>query len=90
MKPLLDIGYGYFISADRIVWIAPPDANPIKTLLKDKKQLGLLRDLSAGRGRRSVVGLDTREVVITAKATKTLSKQWKKLRRTKIDLEEEV
>ena len=46
---LIGIGFGNLVSAGRIIAIVSPDSAPIKRMVQDARERGLLIDASFGR-----------------------------------------
>ena len=66
MMKLINIGYGNMISAERVVSIVSPESAPIKRMIQDARERGLLIDASFGRSTRSVIVMDSGNVVLSA------------------------
>jgi len=69
---LLSIGFGNLVSAQRIVSIVSPDSAPIKRMIQDVRERGGLIDASFGRSTRSVLIMDSGNVILSALAPETL------------------
>ena len=52
---LISIGFGNMVSADRIVAIVGPDSAPVRRIIQESKERGMLIDASCGRKTRSVI-----------------------------------
>ncbi len=63
---LINIGFGNMVSADKIVAIVAPDSAPIKRIIQDAKEQGLLIDATYGRKTRSVIITQSEHVVLSA------------------------
>ncbi len=63
---LVNIGFGNMVSANRVVSVVSPDSAPIKRLIHDAEDLGLLVNATYGRRTRGVVIMDSRHVVLSA------------------------
>ena len=63
---LVNIGFGSFVSAERLVSVLSPDSAPIKRMVQDVREKGLLIDASFGRSTRSVIIMDSGNVVLSA------------------------
>ncbi len=63
---LLNIGYGNMVAGDRIVAIVSPDSAPIKRIIQEARERGVLIDASYGRRTRSVLIADTGHVILSA------------------------
>ena len=63
---LVNLGFGNMISAARVVSVVSPDSAPIKRLIREAEDSGLLVNATYGRRTRSVVIMDSRHVVLSA------------------------
>ena len=52
---LINIGFGNFVSADKVIAVVSPDSAPIKRIIQDAKEQGMLIDATYGRKTRSVI-----------------------------------
>lgn len=73
---LLNIGFGSMVSAGRILAIVSPDSAPIKRVVQEAKERGMLIDASYGRKTASVILMDTDHVILCASEPEELSRQW--------------
>lgn len=73
---LLNIGFGSMISAGRILAIMEPASAPIKRVVQEAKERGMLIDASYGRSTRSVVLMDTDHVILSALEPDALAQRW--------------
>ena len=62
---LINIGFGNVISAKRLVAIVSPDSAPIKRMVQDARDRGILIDASYGRRTRAVIIMDSDHVILT-------------------------
>ena len=70
---LVNIGYGNMISAERIVAIVSPDAAPVKRLVQNARDKGMLIDASCGRKTKAVIITDSDHVVLSAVQPETVA-----------------
>lgn len=63
---LINLGFGNMVSAERAVAIVSPDSAPIKRLIREAEDRGLLVNATYGRRTRSVVIMDSKHVVLSA------------------------
>lgn len=63
---LINIGFGNMVSSARLLAIVSPDSAPIKRVIQEAKDRGMLIDASFGRRTRSVVIMDTDHVILSA------------------------
>ena len=70
---LVNIGYGNMISAERIIAIVSPDAAPVKRLVQNARDKGMLIDASCGRKTKAVLIMDSDHVVLSAVQPETVA-----------------
>lgn len=70
---LVNIGFGNLVSADRVISIVSPDSAPIKRMIQDVRERGQLIDASFGRSTRSVLVMDSGNVILSALPPESLS-----------------
>lgn len=70
---LLNVGFGNFISAERLICVSNPDSAPIKRLMQDARDRGTLIDATCGKKTKSVIVMDSDHVVLSAVAPSSLS-----------------
>ena len=63
---LVNIGFGNAVSARRIVAIVSPESAPIKRVIQEARDRGMLIDATYGRRTRAVVIMDTDHVILSA------------------------
>ena len=63
---LINIGFGNLVSADRLVAVVGPDSAPIKRMVQEARDRGVLIDATYGRKTRSVVIMDSDHIVLSA------------------------
>ena len=73
---LINIGFGSMLSANRILAIVDPDSAPIKRVVQEAKERGMLIDASYGRKTKSVILMDTDHVILSALTPDMLSTRW--------------
>ncbi len=70
---LISIGHGNVINARRIIAIVSPDSAPVKRIIQEARDQGLLIDASCGRRTRGVVVMDTNHVILSSAHPGTLA-----------------
>lgn len=70
---LLNIGFGNLVAQERIVAMVSPESAPIKRVIQDVREKGLLIDASFGRSTRSVLIMDSGNVILSALTCDVLS-----------------
>ena len=69
---LLNIGFGNMVSAERLIAVVSPDSAPIKRLIQESRERGMLIDATYGRKTASVFIMDSDHVVLSASAADQL------------------
>ena len=69
----INIGFGNVVAAQRILAVLSPDSAPIKRMIQEAKECGMLVDASFGRSTRSVLLMDTDHVILSALGPEQLS-----------------
>ena len=70
---LVAIGFGNLVSVERIISIVSPESAPIKRMIQDVREKGLLIDASFGRSTRSVIVMDSGNIILSAIPLETLA-----------------
>ena len=70
---LINIGFGNIVSAGRVIAIVSPESAPIKRIISDARDRGMLVDATYGRRTRAVVIMDSDHVVLSAIQPETIA-----------------
>ncbi len=73
---LINIGFGNVVSANRIITIVSPESAPIKRIIQDARDQGILVDASYGRRTRSVIVMDSGHVILSAIQPETIANRF--------------
>ena len=73
---LVNIGFGSMVAANRVLAIVAPDSAPIKRVIQEARDRGMLIDASYGRKTKSVLLMDTDHVILAASTPETLCARW--------------
>ena len=73
---LLNIGFGSMLAQSRVLSILAPDSAPIKRIVQEAKDRGMLIDASYGRKIKSVILMDTDHVILSALTPEVLTARW--------------
>ena len=73
---LINIGFGSMIAAGRVLAIVEPDSAPIKRVVQEARDRGMLIDASYGRKTKAVILMDTDHVILSALTPDALSARW--------------
>lgn len=63
---LLNIGFGNLISEGRMIAIVSPDSAPIKRMVQEARERGMLVDATYGRKTASIFIMDSDHVILSA------------------------
>ena len=69
---LINIGFGNLVSAQRLLSVISPDSAPVKRLVQEARDRGMLIDASFGRKTKAVLIMDTDHVILSALEPKTI------------------
>ena len=73
---LINIGFGSMIAARRVLAMVEPDSAPIKRVVQEARDRGMLIDASYGRKTQAVILMDTDHVILSALTPEVLSARW--------------
>ena len=85
---LINIGFGSMVAAGRVLAIVDPDSAPIKRVVQEARERGMLIDASYGRKTKSVILMDTDHVILSALTPETVYARW--MDKQEPTLEEEI
>ena len=63
---LINIGYGTLVASERVLAVVSPESAPIKRIVQDSREIGMLIDASFGRKTKSVLIMDTGHTILSA------------------------
>lgn len=69
---LINIGFGNIVSANRIIAIVSPESAPIKRIISEARDRGMLIDATYGRRTRAVIVTDSQHVILSAVQPETV------------------
>lgn len=70
---LINIGFGNMLALERIVAVISPESAPIKRVIQDVRERGLLVDASFGRSTKAVLIMDSGHVILSALTPEALT-----------------
>ena len=73
---LINIGFGSMVAAGRLLAIVAPDSAPIKRVVQEAKERGMLIDASYGRKTKAVILMDTDHVILSALTPDAIGERW--------------
>ena len=69
----INIGFGNLVSVQRPIAVVSPDSAPVKRLVQESRDRGMLIDATYGRKTASVLIMDSDHVVLSALAAERLA-----------------
>jgi hypothetical protein len=70
---LINIGFGNIVAANRVIAVVSPESAPIKRIIQEARESGMLIDATYGRRTRAVIITDSDHVVLSAIQPETVS-----------------
>ena len=84
---LINVGFGSMVAADRLLAIVAPDSAPIKRVIQEARDRGMLIDASFGRKTKAVILMDTDHVILSAIPSETIGARWMDVQDVKMEEE---
>ncbi len=69
----INIGFGNLVSVQRLIAVVSPDSAPVRRLVQESRDRGMLIDATYGRKTASVLIMDSDHVVLSALAAERLA-----------------
>ena len=73
---LVNLGFGNFVVASRVVAIVDPASAPMRRLREDARQENRLIDATQGRKTRAIVVTDSNHVILSAIQAETIGQRF--------------
>lgn len=70
---LINIGFGNMVSASRLIAIVSPESAPIKRMVQEARERGVLVDATYGRRTRAVLITDSDHIILSALQPETVT-----------------
>ena len=70
---LINIGFGNIVFANRLIAIVSPESAPVKRLVQDARDRGMLIDATYGRRTRAVLITDSDHIILSAVQPETVA-----------------
>ena len=84
---LINIGFGNMVAANRLIAIVSPESAPIKRVIREAEDKGLLVNATYGRRTRAVLITDSEHVILSSIQPETVAHR---LKETEEEAEAEV
>ncbi|MGN1087264.1 MAG: extracellular matrix/biofilm regulator RemA [Porcipelethomonas sp.] len=68
----MNIGFGNMVSSSKLVAVVSPESAPIKRIIQDARDKGVLVDATYGRRTRAVIIMDSGHVILSAVQPETV------------------
>ena len=75
MTKMVNIGFGNIVSTDRIIAAVSPESAPIKRIVREAEDKGLLVNATYGRRTRAVIVMDSEHIILSATQPETISQR---------------
>ena len=75
---LINIGFGSMIAAARLLAVVSPDSAPVKRVVQEARDRGMLIDASYGHKTKAVILMDTDHVILSALEPEVISERAEK------------
>lgn len=76
MADLVNIGFGNLVNAQKVIAVVNPDAAPIKRLIQNAKENQKVIDATQGRRTKSVLIMETEQILLSAMQPDTIAKRF--------------
>lgn len=69
---LINIGFGSMVAAGRMLAVVSPDSAPVKRVIQEARDRGMLIDASYGHKTKAVILMDTDHVILSGISPETI------------------
>jgi len=80
----VSVGFGSLVAINRVLVVIAPDSAPVRRLLHDTRDKGLLIDATFGRKTKAVLLLDTGHILLAALQPETIIGRLEQQRQKKV------
>lgn len=70
---LINIGFGNMVSASRLIAIVSPESAPIKRIIREAEDKGMLVNATYGRRTRAVLVCDSGHIILSSLQPETVA-----------------
>ena len=84
---LINVGFGSLVAANRVLAVVAPDSAPIKRVVQESRDRGMLIDASYGRKTKAGILMDTDHVILSAITPETIYARWMDKQETEMEEE---
>jgi hypothetical protein len=72
-QKFLNIGYGNVVQTDRIICVLSPESAPVKRIIQEAREKGMVVDATYGRRTRAVIIADSMHIILTSVHVETIA-----------------
>ena len=76
MAGLVNIGFGNYVNTQKITAVVNPDAAPVKRMVQNAREQQRIVDATQGRRTKSVIVMETEQIVFSAMQPDTIAKRF--------------
>ncbi|MBQ3512667.1 MAG: DUF370 domain-containing protein [Lachnospiraceae bacterium] len=76
MSQMINIGYGNFMNAEKVVAVVSNDAAPVKRMIQIAKEQDRIIDATHGKKTKSVIVTESHHIVLSALLPETLQSRF--------------
>lgn len=69
---MVSVGFGNIVSANRIVAMVSPESAPVRRVVQEARDQGMLIDATHGRRTRAVIVTDSGHIILSAVSPETV------------------
>lgn len=86
---LVHIGFGSVLAMNKVIAIVSPNSAPIKRIIQEGRNKGLLIDMTSGRRTKAVIFTDSGHVVLAALTPETIAGRLQSSRENPVTISEQ-
>jgi len=86
---LVHIGFGSVLAMNKVIAIVSPNSAPIKRIIQEGRNKGLLIDMTSGRRTKAVIFTDSGHVVLAALTPETIAGRLQSSRESSVLISEQ-
>lgn len=69
---LVNVGFGNMVNADKIISIVGVDSAPVKRIIRESEDKGMLINATYGRRARSAIVMESRHIILSSVQPETV------------------
>lgn len=73
MNRLIHIGFGNIVNTSKIIAIVSPDSAPVKRMVQNARESGMVIDATQGRKTKAVMVMENSQIVLSALLPETIA-----------------